>query len=263
METADLHLKSGDLDGARAALIATVKKSPADQAARLFLFQLLAVMGDWDKASSQLRALASLSAEAQMLATVYDQAMTAERKRLDAWSGRQPFDVLVPSSPWVGELAQALGHFAAGRRAEGEQLRDQAFDQAGDTPGQLGDDERFSWISDVDPRLGPCFEAIVSGRWGLVPFEAVETIKSEGPRDLRDVIWYPVEMRLRSGQSAAALLPARYAGSELSDDSAVRLGRATAWVEDASGERPVGQRLWTTNAGEDLGLLSLRRLDFA
>jgi type VI secretion system protein ImpE len=70
-------------------------------------------------------------------------------------------------------------------------------------------------------------------------------------------------MRLRSGQSAAALLPARYAGSELSDDSAVRLGRATAWVEDAGGERPVGQRLWTTNAGDDFGLLSLRRLDFA
>ena len=71
---------------------------------------------------------------------------------------------------------------------------------------------KFGWIADVDPRLGPCFEAIVAGKWGLVPFEAISRIKTEGPRDLRDVVWLPVEMALRSGQSAAALLPARYPG---------------------------------------------------
>jgi len=261
METADTHLRSGDLDGARAALVETVKKAPADQAARLFLFQLLAVMGDWDKAASQLRALASLSPEAQMLATVYDQAIAAERRRIDAWNGRLPFEVLVPSSPWVTDLAGALDHFAAGHTEAGEQARDQAFEQAGDTPGQSSDTDRFSWISDIDPRLGPCFEAIVSGRWGLVPFEAVEVIKTEGPKDLRDIVWLPVEMRLRSGQSAAALLPARYAGSEASPESAVRLGQVTVWSDD--GDRPLGQRLWTTDGGADLGLLSLRRLDFA
>ncbi len=257
--SSDDLLRSGDLEGARASLIEAVKRAPADEATRMFLWQLMAVSGEWDKAAVQLRALAQMSAEAQMLATVYSQAITAEKTRAEAYGGRAAFSVLVSSSPWIDILARGLTALAAGLEDEGGQLRDQAFDAVGDAPGQI-DGEAFAWIADADPRLGPCFEAIVAGRWGLVPFEAVSRIKTEGPKDLRDVVWLPVEMMLRSGQSAAALLPARYPGSETLS-AGVRLGRETLWDAGADHDQPAGQRVWTTDSGAEIGLLDFRELN--
>lgn len=251
-------LSTGDLEGVRALLIDTLKRAPADEPARMFLWQLMAVSGEWDKAISHLRTLAQVSAESQILATVYNQAITAEKIRLDAYAGKGPFTVLVSSSEWIDTLAKGLTALAKGDVSEGERLRDEAFDAVGDTPGEI-DGEGFLWIADADSRLGPCFEAIVSGRWGLVPFEAVTQIKTEGPQDLRDVVWLPVEMMLRSGQSAAALLPARYPGSE-GQAAPLKLGRETIWNTGASGDQPAGQRLWSTDAGQDVGLLDFRLL---
>jgi type VI secretion system protein ImpE len=170
----------------------------------------------------------------------------------------------------VTQLAEGLTLLTSGRTAEGEALRDEAFDAAGDTPGtvafgatesepEAANDKSFLWIADADPRLGPCFEAFVGGRWGLVPFEAVSRIKVDGPNDLRDLIWLPVEMMLRSGQSAAALLPARYPGTEASERADLRLGRATDW----DGDTPLGQRVWSFDDGSETGVLSVSRLDMA
>lgn len=248
---------SGDVAGARAALIDAVRTSPGDVGARMFLWQVMALAGEWDKATTQLRSLASLSGESQMLSTVYGQALGQEKLRAEAYAGRGAFPVLVASSPWIEGVAQSLAAEARGEAAEAERLRGEAFDAAGDTPGEA-DGRSFTWVADVDMRLGPCFEAIVSGRWGLVPFEAVQRIKTEGARDLRDVIWLPVEMSLRSGQSAAALLPARYPGSEAASPT-LQLGRATEW----DGERPLGQRVWSFDDGSEAGLLDVRDLVMA
>lgn len=250
-------LRSGDLAAVRAELVDKVKRAPGDEGARMFLWQVMAVQGDWDKALVQLRALASVAGETQMLATVYHQAIEAERERAKAYAGQAPIPVLVASSSWIETLAQGASALAAGRHEEGAKLRDEAFDAVGDTPGEI-DGRPFTWIADVDSRLGPCFEAIVAGRWGLVPFEAVTKIKTEGPRDLRDVVWLPCEMALRSGQSAAALLPARYAGGDQASD-ALKLGRATEWEDD----RPLGQRLWATDDGSETGVLDFREIVMA
>ena len=250
---ADDLLRSGDLAGARAALVESVKRAPDDHGARMFLWQVMAVQGDWDKAANQLRSLASIEGEAQMLATVYSQAIAAEKQRAEAYAGRAPFPALVASSPWVETLAASFSATPDQRDA----LRDQAFDEAGDTLGEI-DGRKFSWIADLDSRLGPCFEAVVAGRWGLIPFEAIVQIKTEGPRDLRDVVWLPVEMILRSGQSAAALLPARYPGSETASE-ALRLGRATEWTGDV----PLGQRIWGTDDGSELGVLEFQLITMA
>ncbi len=257
MNDVDQHIRAGELAEARAALVSAVRTSPGEAGPRMVLWQLMAVMGEWDKAAVQLRNLASISAEAQMLSTVYGQALMQEKARAEAYAGRAPFHVLAPSSPWIEVLARALSALSAGRMAEGAALRDEAFDAAGDTFGTL-DGRDFGWIADADPRLGPCFEAIVAGRWGLVPFEAVASLRTEGPRDLRDVVWLPVEVALRSGQSAAALLPARYPGAETAADR-LRLGRATEW----DGELPLGQRLWTTDDGNETGLLDLHEVIMA
>ncbi|MEO0992115.1 MAG: tetratricopeptide repeat protein, partial [Pseudomonadota bacterium] len=43
-------LKEGDLSGALQALQDAVRKAPADAKLRIFLFQLLTVFGDWNRA---------------------------------------------------------------------------------------------------------------------------------------------------------------------------------------------------------------------
>jgi type VI secretion system protein ImpE len=261
MADADELLKSGDIDGARAALVEAVKRGPSDQPARMFLFQLLCVSGEWDKAAAQLRALAQLSPEAQMLAVTYNMAIEAERFRAKVFAGEAQPALLVSSSVWAGDLAGALAALTQGRLAEAEAMRDAAFDAAPDTPGDI-DGVAFDWLADSDSRFGPAIEAIIAGQWGLLPFDAIERLDTEGPKDLRDIVWLPAQIAFKTGQSVAALLPARYPGAELSDDAALRLGRATDWADRPWGQAGVGQHEWSLSDGSEVGLLSVRRVSF-
>lgn len=259
MQHADDCLRSGDLDGARAALVEHVRVHPADPGGRMFLFQLLAVVGEWDKAKTHLAALAKLSPQAQMLAVVYHQAMEAEVTRANVFAGRERAAIL--RGAWAEGIAEALQHYAMGDGTKGDEARDRAFDNAPDTPGEI-DGARFEWIADADTRFGPSFEAIVQGRYGLIAFSEIERIESEGPKDLRDTVWYPVQLALRDGQSVAALLPARYPGSEEAHDAKARLGQMTSWSEGPSGAVGMGQHLFTLSTGEERGLLTIRSLVF-
>lgn len=262
MADADALLRSGDLDGARAALVDVVRARPADPEARIFLFQLLAVAGEWDKARTHLNLLARLSPGAAMLASAYGQAIEAEAFRAAAFAGTVTAPILTREADWAKDVAEALRLAATGDTDAADAARARAFDAAPDTPGTL-DGVAFDWIADADARFGPCFEAIVAGQWGLVPFAVVEKIISEGPSDLRDIVWYPVQLGWRNGQSVAALLPARYPGSEAAADDAVKLARSTDWVAGADGDRGLGQHLLMLSGGEERGLLALRQLQFA
>jgi len=261
MADADELMRAGDLDGARALLIEQVKKAPADQSIRMFLFQLQCLSGEWDKAQTHLRTLASLSPAAQMLAVTYNMAIDAERVRSDAFAGKAPPALLVSSSAWAGDLVAALAAESRGEVKDAAAKREQAFDAAPDTPGEI-DGVAFDFISDGDTRFGPAFEAIIAGRWGIVPFDAVESIKSEGPRDLRDLVWLPAQVAFKSGQSVNAMLPTRYPGSESESDTAIRLARRTDWRDAPWGTAGMGQHEWSLSGGEDVGILSLRHLSF-
>lgn len=272
MTDADRLLRQGDLEGARAALAARARIEPAHAPTRMFLFQLLSMVGEWDKARGQLDILARLSPEAQMLAVAYGQAIDAERVRASALAGAvatrpgtgsEIIPVLARGGDWIDGLAHALMLDARGEGEAAQEARGEALDAAPDMPGLIEADElgerRFDWIADADPRFGPSLEAVVGGRWGLLPFDAVERITSKGVRDLRDAIWFPAEVRLRAGGSVAAMLPARYPGSERSGEVGARTGAATYWNEAGRG---LGQRVLALSGGEEFGLLSLRSLRF-
>jgi type VI secretion system protein ImpE len=249
-------LSAGDMAGARRLLIEAIRERPADQRARMFLFQLLCVEGEWDKARLQLRALSELSPEARMLAVAYGQAIDGEQARTRALAGQEPATLLADAPGWAADLAAAIGAGAdSGARMA-------ALEACPDTVGDV-DGRPFDFLFDDDSRFGPMFEAIVAGRWGLVPFAVVEEISTEGPVDLRDLVWLPVQIRFRAGAAIAAMLPVRYPGTEGEPDSALRLARKTEWREEGAAVRGVGQRVWTTSAGDDVGILSFRKIRFA
>ena len=55
-------LRGGDPGGALALLQAEVRNKPADASLRVFLFQLLCVLGQWERALNQLKVAADLDA---------------------------------------------------------------------------------------------------------------------------------------------------------------------------------------------------------
>jgi type VI secretion system protein ImpE len=251
------HIAARDVAEARRLLVETVRTRPDDQRARMALFQLLCIEGAWDKARLQLRALGDLSPEARMLAAAYGQAIEGEDVRAAAFEMGEPAPLLIDAAPWAVDLVAAL----AAEGADAAALRAAALEACPDTPGEV-DGRPFDLLFDGDDRFGPLLEAIVAGRWGMVPFAALEEISTQGPVDLRDMVWLPAELRFRDGPALAAMLPVRYPGTEREADADLRLARRTEWREEAGVSRGLGQRIWTTSDGDEVPILDFRRIRF-
>ena len=257
---AEQSLREGRVAEALADLQDRVRKSPENAEYRVFLFQLLCVLGDWERARNQLKALGELSAGALPLVHVYGTAISCELLRRDVFAGGRTPMVLGEPLPWVALLLQALTVAGQGRAAEAAALRAEALEKASAVPGTI-DGHEFDWIADADSRLGPVCEAIVDGSYYWVPLERIKSIRLEPPADLRDVVWMPARLGLANGGEATALIPARYPGSERDENAMIRLGRKTEWDEVAPGTfHGRGQRMFATAEGE-YALLSVRHLE--
>jgi type VI secretion system protein ImpE len=253
-------LREGRVDDALAELQDQVRKAPDNAEYRVFLFQLLCVLGDWERARNQLKVLGELKAGSLPLVHVYGSAITCELLRRDVFAGARTPLVLGEPLPWMALLFQALSLAAQGRSADAAALRAEALEAASAVSGTI-DGQAFEWIADADSRLGPVCEAIVDGRYYWLPFERIRSITLEAPADLRDVVWMPAKLGLANGGEATALIPARYPGSEADANGLIRLGRKTEWDEVAPETfHGRGQRMFATADGE-YALLSVRRIE--
>lgn len=252
-------LQSGDPAAALQALQKQVRANAADVKLRVFLFQLLCVMGQWQRALDQLKVCGELDAATLAMVNTYGPALQCETLREAVFAGRTTPHVFGPPAAWVALLAQALQAQAQGHAAQAAALREQAFEQAPASPGQA-DGQRFAWLADADSRLGPVLEVVINGRYGWLPLMHVRQLDIEPVTDLRDLVWAPAHLQFVNGGETVALLPSRYAGSTAQADPALWLARKTEWVELADGQfRGLGQRIWTTDEAE-LGLLQVRQL---
>lgn len=261
MTAAEL-IRRGDPDAALSALQAEIRANAADKSKRIFLFQLLAVQGDWDRAIRQLKVAAEMDPAAVPMAQTYREGIICEVYREKVFAGEK--DPLVFGEPqeWVALLIEALKVQAAGRVAEAATLRAKAFDAAPAVSGQLNG-APFEWVADADMRLGPVLEVVVNGRYFWMPFNQIGSITAEAPADLRDCVWTPVNITLRNGGDIVALIPTRYSGTSTHGSPAERLSRATRWVDTgAETYQGIGQRLLATDAG-DTALMDLRSLEMA
>lgn len=252
-------LKSGDLEGALAALQTEIRAKPQDPKLRIFLFQLLCVIGDWKRAITQLKLCAELDPKATTMAQTYREGIICEVLREKVFSGQKEPLVFGEPQEWIALLLNSLKLLAEGRGDEAAALREKAFEAAPTTSGTLND-EPFDWIADADMRLGPLLEIVVNGRYFWMPFTAIREIRAEAPGDLRDAVWTGVNLTLKNGGEVVGLIPTRYAGTAQSGSNAEKLARATSWAEAGGGcFIGSGQRLLTT-AGGDVALMDLRKL---
>lgn len=259
MTAAEEYLRAGNLGECLAAVQGQVRQQPAESKHRVFLFQLLSVMGQWDRALTQLNVAAELDPGCAILAQMYAPALQCEALRAEVFAGRRTPLVFGEPEPWIGEMIQANQLSATAQHAAAQALRTQALEAAPATAGMI-DGQPFEWIADADGRLGPMLELILNGRYYWVPFNCIRAIHTEAPADLRDVVWLPAQLQWTNGGEAFALIPARYPGSEVSNDDAIRLGRKTEWVAPEQGvEFGLGQRLLATDAA-DYPLLATRAI---
>jgi type VI secretion system protein ImpE len=228
----------------------------------VFLFQLLSVLGEWERARDQLGALGELDAGSFPLVHVYGAAINCELLRREVFAGSRTPITLGEPLPWLALLFQALATEAEGRTAEAKALRSDALEQARAVPGTV-DGEPFEWLADADSRLGPVCEAVIDGRYYWVPFERIRSLALEPPSDLRDVLWLPAHLGLVNGGKVAALIPVRYPGSETDSSGLIRLARKTEWHEVAPDTfHGRGQRMLSTDSNE-YGLLNVRLIELA
>ena len=245
-------LREGRLDEALAQLQTQVRKEPGDAQHRVFLFQLLAVLGRWERSLTQLEAAGALDPGTMPMVCTYRQAIASEPVRAAVFAGQATPAVIGEPQEWMAWLFEALRLTAAGDHARAGDLRARAFEAAPSSAGAL-DGKPFKWVADADARLGPMLEVIVNGRYAWLPFERLRAIRLEAPADLRDLVWTPAFLTLETGAEIPGLVPTRYPGSEASEDSQLRLCRRTEWKQldaEATCWVGAGQRLLATDDGE-------------
>jgi type VI secretion system protein ImpE len=253
-------LKAGDLDGALEALQAEIRANAGSASLRIFLFQLLCVRGDWDRAIRQLKVSAEMDPAATAMAQTYREGIVCEVYREKVFAGEK--DPLIFGEPqeWIALILEAVKANAKGNAKYAAEARAKAFDAAPTVSGSI-DGRPFEWIADADMRLGPLLEAVVNGRYFWIPFTSLAKIEFEDPADLRDAVWTPATLRLPNGGDTVALIPTRYAGTTALGSDSDKLARTTEWRD--LGEDTfagIGQRLLTTNE-DDFPLMDIRLIE--
>jgi len=248
--TAEEYLRQGDVKAALQQLQKQVKAHPAKVEYRVFLFQLLSVMGQWDRALTQLNVAGSLDDATLSMVSMYRQVIACERFREAVFLGDRDPVVFGRPEEWVALLVQALKLTAQRQYSKSQDLRERAFELAPGCSGTI-DKQTFDWLADSDARLGPVMEVIIEGRYLWVPQERIRSISIEAPVDLRDVIWLPAHFAWSNGGESYGLIPARYPASYQSDDPLLALSRKTEW-KDCGDELFLGfgQKTWITESAD-------------
>lgn len=254
-------LRAGNLSEALKLLQDQVRHDPANAKSRVFLFQLLSVLGQWDRAMTQLNVAAEMDPINLLMAQMCRQALNCEALRAEIFAGKRSPLVFGEPSEWVGLVIQANQMAGQGQYQQSQEPRERSFEAAPAVSGKI-DDTPFEWLADADPRTGPIFEVIINGSYYWVPMSNIHEMHIDAPVDLRDLVWIPAQFTWTNGGEAVGLIPTRYPGSEASDDPQIRLAKKTDWVEHEGGLfLGLGQRMLATDAGE-YPLLETRQITF-
>jgi len=255
-------LRDGKLTEAIDAQVQAVKALPGDTSARIFLFELLAAAGDWERASKHLDVISTQAPDMATGVASYQAAIRAEQVRDALFATGQGAPQAMTAQaldpePYLSAIRrQAAGDGVEAARllGEGEATR---LLRPGTVDGRAVDDFR-----DADDFLAPFLEVIANGLYGWIPLASVAKLEFEEPRFVRDLLWRPTSITLLDGASSMMLVPVRYPGSHKSPDELLRLGRATDWRENGDVVAGVGQRAFL--AGDELAyVLDLREVTLA
>ena len=206
---AEAALRAGDPRAALQHLTSAVRAKPADAKLRIFMAQLLCVLGQWERAHTQLNVVADMDAETVAMRETVGHAIRCELIRAKVFAGNRTPMVFGAPDEWLALLIESLLQKGQGNAAMGDELAARAFDAAPEVKGKI-DGESFSWLADGDSRLGPVLEACVNGRYYWVPLSRLSRVEIDPPADLRDCVWMAATLMFSNGGETVALIPTRY-----------------------------------------------------
>jgi len=257
--TAKELFDAGDLTGAIAKIGDELKNDPTDTQRRTFLFEMLVLAGDLERAGKQLDVISRGGPEAEVAVQQYRGALQCEKlRRLCFTEGLRPG--LPKNIPAYTDMhLDALAHIRQNRIDEARSLLEQAAGLRPEVNCAING-EMFDDIRDADDLVAPFLEVFTLNNYSWIPWEMVATVTIAPPKHLRDLIWTPASIELTIGSLGQVLLPALYAQSYLHADNQVKLGRVTEWRGDIEGlALASGQRLLATGE-RDWPLLEIREI---
>ena len=261
MDEAKQVLTEGDLVQSLSELSDKVRNDPSNVNDRVFLFQLLSVLGYWDRALTQLKVVGELDAITLLMVQTYREALRCEVYRSGVFIGKRLPMIFGEPEQWIALLLEALKLTIQDKNTQAHSVRAEAFDLAPVSSGTINN-QPFEWIADADSRLGPCLECVLNGRYYWIPFYRIREINIEAPCDLRDEVWMPANFVWGNGGEAVGLIPTRYPGTEKSDDSQLLRAKKTQWLEqDDEVYFGLGQRMLATDQDE-YPLMDIRTIKF-
>jgi len=238
-----------------------IKADPADQRARVFMFELLCFSGDLSRAQKQLDAITASEVDAEIAVARYRNLLSAEVIRREVFSGRARPHIQEPVPDYAASYVEAVKQVAEGNSENAIRLLEKAQESV---PNQeaLVNGECCDGFGDGDDVLRPFLEATIEGAYCWVPWQSIRSLSLIPPKYLRDLFWMPARLELENGRVGETYLPVLYAGSHLSTDDQIRLGRVSEWRTDRPGlSLGIGQRIFV--AGDaDRAMLDISELEF-
>jgi type VI secretion system protein ImpE len=134
---AEQALKDGDAQRALQLLTEQVRAHPQDSKLRVFLFQLLCVTGQWERALNQLNVAFELDAGTLPMVQTYREAIACETLRLQVFAGQKVPMLFGEPENWIALLIEAMLRDGRGDADDARRLREQALEQAPPSAGRL------------------------------------------------------------------------------------------------------------------------------
>lgn len=234
-------IQAGRLSEAVASLNQEAKDDPQDLRTRTTLFELLCVLGEWQRAERTLAVMAELSVEVAEGVVPYQKLLAAEGKRRGFLQGGPP-PLLPAGGEQLAPYLDAVKQIAAGKTTEAAALLDQAELQRPRPSGQRSG-AAFADLRDADDRFAAVLEVLLGEEYAWLPLAALRTLQVYPPRHLRDIVFAPAMVDWGPGPQPV-FLPVRYPGSEQDERPEVRLARRTTSRQDlAAPVLCLGQRV--------------------
>ncbi len=255
-------IRAGKLSEARSRLVAEVKAAPGDFGLRTLLFQVLCLLGEWDKAALHLDTVATQDIKSEVAAQAYRNLVHAEKQREEVFtSGRRP--AFMPEMPSYAEAFLEVWDLVSKDRVEAAEAAYTSIIEALPLPSGTLNSKPFAGFRDTNSFLSPFFEAFVHDRYVWLPVAAVREITIPPPKTLFDTLWVSCHLTTWEGLAMNCFLPSLYPLSHRHEDDRVKLGRMTDW-KSAGGffVRATGQHVFEVGE-EDVNLLEIRELVFA
>jgi type VI secretion system protein ImpE len=122
--------------------------------------------------------------------------------------------------------------------------------------------EKFAEFYDCDNTFAGIIEVMVHDRYIWFPLSSVRELTVQKPTTLLETIWASGRVVTWDGLTTECFLPVSYPGSSCHENSQIRMGKMTDWIDLGNGNYSgIGQHLFQVGERE-AGILELGEISF-